>query len=304
MPLALISVRGIFLERPSMSCDHPLRSVLYVPGDNTRALEKISSLSADAVILDLEDGVGLAKKAIARDNIKAFLEEDDGHGKYITVRVNGLTSDWVKDDLAVFSDNPPQAIAFPKIESPHEIKSAETLLERASFGRDTKLWCMIETPLGVLNAREIAACEGRLECLVMGTSDLVKDLHARHTAGRQALIYSLSKCVTAARAFGLSIIDGVHMDLSDEDSFLQVCQQGADMGFDGKTVFHPKQIDGANKVFSPSDSDLENARKIMAAYEAAAGEGKGGILIDGKLVEALHVEEAKRLLKLAEKIKT
>ena len=286
-----------------MACDYPLRSVLYVPGDNARALEKARELPADALILDLEDGVGPAKKKEARANIRQFFEDGGGAGKYVTVRVNGLDGEWVGDDVAAFAGSGARAIVFPKIETPDDVTSAEVFLERGGYGEDTGLWCMIETPLGVLNAEAVAGGKGRLECLVMGTSDLVKDLHARHTPDRQPVLYALSHCLLAARAHDLSIVDGVHLDLGDQKAFEQSCRQGADMGFDGKTVIHPKQIEGANKAFSPSSEDIEAAGKIVAAFDAAAQAGKGVAVVDGKLVEALHAENAKRILALAEKIK-
>ena len=286
-----------------MGCqDFPLRSVLYVPGDNTRALAKLSTLPADALILDLEDGVGPAKKAEARKNIKALLKAPPA-GKYVTVRVNGLDSEWVAADLAAVAETPPNAIVFSKIESPEDTIAAERLIEEAGFAPKTRLWFMIETPLGVLNIGKITHQATRLECLVMGTNDLVKDLHARHTPAREPILFSLSLCVLAARAGGLSVIDGVHNTIKDPGGFMAACRQGAEMGFDGKTVIHPSQIGGANEAFAPSARDIEEAKKIVAAYHAAEKEGRGVTLVDGKLVEALHVEDARRLLALAEKIK-
>lgn len=280
------------------TCKYPLRSVLYVPGDNTRALAKVADLPTDAIILDLEDGVGPAKKVEARTNVKSFLENNTSKKTYVTVRVNGLTSEWIKDDLAAFASSNVAAIVFPKVEALHDVNDAETLMKQSGYGETTRLWCMIETPLGVLNAVGIAGVGDRFECLVMGTSDLVKDLHARHTPERTPLLYSLSHCLLAARANNLSIVDGVHLDLADDKGFLKSCQQGADMGFDGKTVIHPKQIAGANAAFSPSPEEITEAKKIIATYETATKKGKGVVLIDGKLVEALHVENAKRILKL------
>lgn len=281
---------------------YPLRSVLYVPGNNTRALNKVSSLAADALILDLEDGVGPAGKGEARDSIKNFLKSRP-QAKYVTVRVNALESEWVTDDLNAFLENPPDAIVFPKFESAEEVKAANNLLTKAGYGQDTRLWGMIETPLGVLNSGLTGAAGGRLECLVVGTSDLVKDLHAKHTMTREPILFSLSLVVLVARANGLAVIDGVHLDINDEQGLKLSCRQGADMGFDGKTVIHPSQIAAANEAFSPSSKDIAEAEKITAAFEAATKDGKGVVLVDGKLVEALHIENAKRILALAEIIK-
>ena len=281
---------------------HPLRSVLYVPGENTRALKKVSTLEADALILDLEDGVAPAKKKEARENLKSFLKSAPPD-KDITVRVNGLGTQWVEDDLRAFRDEKIDAIVFPKIESHEDAMAAEGLIEEAGFAPKTRLWFMIETPLGVLNIAQITRQPTRLECLVMGTNDLVKELHARHTPTREPILFSLSLCLLAARAGGLSVIDGVHIDIKDSQGFMAACRQGAELGFDGKTVIHPSQIEGANDAFSPSEDELEEARKIVLRFEEAQREGKAVTLVGGKLVEALHVENAQRLLALAEKIK-
>jgi len=285
-----------------MGCqEFPLRSVLYIPGDNTRALEKASTLAMDAIILDLEDGVAKAAKAAARTNIVKFLN-NPLKDIYQAVRVNDVNSDQVCDDLRALKDCHPDAVVLPKVEALEDVTRVVEKISAFGFGPELKIWAMIETPKGVLNVNEIAAADKALECLVVGTNDLVKDLQARHTFSREPILYSLSRCILAARAFGLSIIDGVHLDVRDEEGFKSVCRQGDEMGFDGKTVIHPVQIEAANRAFGPSDKELSEAKKIVAAFEEASREGKGVTLVDGKLVEALHVENAKRLLKLADLI--
>lgn len=285
-----------------MGCqDYPLRSVLYVPGDNPRAMDKIADLNPDAVILDLEDGVNPDERPEARARIAAVLANPPA-GIYITVRVNPTDSEWVKDDLSCLLENPPHAIVFPKVSDVTEIKAAEALLEEIGLSKEAKLWAMIETPIGVLNAREIAFSTERLECLVMGTSDLVKDLQASHTPDRSPVLYALSHCVLVARASGLSIIDGVHIGLMDMPGYLAACQQGADLGFDGKTIIHPVQLAGANAAFGPDEKAIKKAEKIVATFKAARKAGKGVTVVDGKLVEILDAEAAKRTLNLAKKI--
>jgi citrate lyase subunit beta/citryl-CoA lyase len=287
-----------------MGCqDYPLRSVLYVPGDNIRALEKVSSLDMDAVILDLEDGVAPKAKAAARNNIRKFLAAPP-KGLYLTVRVNGVDGDLICDDFRAFKDFSLNAFVLPKVEKPEDITRTREKISAFGYRPDVKIWAMIETPLGVLNVNAIAESEKELECLVIGTNDLVKDLHARHTPEREPILYSLSCCILAARAYGLSVIDGVHIDIKDSQGFKASCRQGAEMGFDGKTVIHPAQIEGANDAYAPSEKELEEARKIVLSFEEATAQGKGVTLVDGKLVEALHVENAQRLLALAEKIKS
>lgn len=285
-----------------MACqDYPLRSVLYVPGDNPRALDKIGELSPDAVIFDLEDGVNPDERPEARARIAKVLANPP-EGIYLTVRVNPTGSEWVKDDLESLLANPPHAIVFPKVGDAKELNAAEALLSKLGFSDDVKLWAMIETPSGVLNIGRITGESERLECLVMGTSDLVKDLHAAHTLDRSPVLFSLSLCVLAARAKGLSIVDGVHIGLMDMPGFLAACQQGADLGFDGKTIIHPVQLKGANAAFGPNEKSIAKAKKIVASFKAARKAGKGVTVVDGKLVEILDVEAAERTLDLAQKI--
>ena len=277
----------------------PRRSMLYVPGSNARALEKGRTLPADALILDLEDAVAPDAKETARRQSLETLAEG-GYGKReILVRTNGLDSEWGRDDIAAMAKSGADAILLPKVESAETIRQAEEIMADHGAPADMAVWCMIETPLGVLHAEEIAWGSRRLGGLVMGTSDLAKDLHCLHMPGRLPLVTSLSLCVLAARAHGLAILDGVHLDLSDDEGFAESCRQGLAFGFDGKTLIHPRTIDKANEIFAPSADEVAWSEKIIAAHEQASKEGKGVIVVDGKLVENLHVADANRIIELA-----
>ncbi|MEO3435399.1 CoA ester lyase [Inquilinus sp. CAU 1745] len=289
------------MEVPVRSDVRPRRSILYMPGSNRRALEKGRSLPADGLILDLEDAVAPAAKEEARRQVlEALAEGGYGHRELI-VRINGLDSSWGRDDLTAAATSGADAILLPKVESADMVRSAEEALHAVGAPETLRLWCMIETPLGVLNSREIAASP-RLEALVMGTSDLAKDLHAAHTPDRLPLVTSLGLCLLAARAHGLAIIDGVHLDLDDDEGFAESCRQGAEMGFDGKSLIHPKTIAEANRAFAPSPDDVARSHRIADAHAEAMAAGKGVVVVDGRLVEALHVAEAARLIALAEAI--
>ena len=277
----------------------PRRSVLYMPGSNTRAMEKGRSLPADALILDLEDAVAPDAKEQARANIRTALSEG-GYGKReILVRVNALDADWGGDDLAAMATAGADGILLPKVETGETVLAAQNILDDHGGPVDLAIWCMIETPLGVLHAEEIGASSPRLGGFVMGTSDLAKDLHCLHTSDRLPFMTSLNIAVLVARAFGLAVLDGVHLDLSDDSGFEASCRQGLELGFDGKTLIHPKTIAAANAVFGPSAEEVERSEKIIAAFDAATADGKGVVLLDGKLVENLHVENARRILTLA-----
>ena len=272
----------------------PRRSVLYMPGSNPRALEKARTLPADGLIFDLEDAVAPGDKESARQLILEALRQGGYGGREILVRVNGLDTPWGKDDLAAAAKSGAHGVLLPKVESAAEVREAEALLPG-----NQAIWCMMETPKGILRAEEIGGSSPRLGGLVMGTSDLAKDLHAAHTAMRLPMLVSLGQCLLAARAYGIAILDGVHLDLEDEAGFRASCHQGRELGFDGKTLIHPKTIDAANEIFGPSPSELDWAKKIIAAYEAA---NSGVTLVEGKLVEQLHVDAARRLLVLADRI--
>jgi citrate lyase subunit beta/citryl-CoA lyase len=280
----------------------PRRSILYMPGSNPRALEKGQSLPADGLILDLEDAVAPDAKRDGRQAIAAALESKAAYGnRELIVRVNGLDTPWGHADLTAMAQAGADAILLPKVEGSDTVRHARHVLDLAGAPPDLALWCMMETPRGILRAEEIADQEG-VECLVMGTSDLTKDLQAHHTPARLPMLASLSICLLAARAARISIVDGVHLDLNDDQGFAEACRQGRELGFDGKTLIHPKQIAAANDAFGPTEKDVAWARRIIEAYDAAKAVGKGVVVVDGKLVENLHVLEARRLVALAEAI--
>ncbi|MGI9416962.1 MAG: HpcH/HpaI aldolase/citrate lyase family protein [Geminicoccaceae bacterium] len=281
----------------------PRRSVLYMPGSNPRALEKARSLPADGLILDLEDAVAPDAKRTARAQVCAALKEG-GYGRRETiVRVNGLATPWGHDDLVAAATSGADAVLLPKVESADGVRQALAVLDQAGGPADLALWAMMETARGMLHAEEIASASPRLACFVMGTSDLAKELHAAHTPLRLPMITALGLCLLAGRACGLTLLDGVHLDLDDEDGYAASCLQGLELGFDGKTLIHPKQIETANRTFAPDEAALARARKIIAAHETAAAEGQGVVVVDGRLVENLHVEDAKRQIQLADAIR-
>ncbi|MDR6771267.1 CoA ester lyase [Azospirillum sp. BE72] len=280
----------------------PRRSVLYMPGSNARALEKGRSLPADGLILDLEDAVAPDAKAAARDTIAQALAAGGYGARELVVRVNGLNTPWGYDDLRMAAASGADAVLLPKVESADAVRQAEAVLRTAGAPAGQTIWCMMETPLGILNVKEIAGASPTVGALVLGTSDLAKDLHAAHTAQRLPMITSLGLCLLAARAYGLAVLDGVHLDLNDDEGFAASCRQGRELGFDGKTLIHPKTIAACNAAFAPDADEIAQAHRIIAAHAEAAAAGKGVVLVDGKLVENLHVENARRLVALAEAI--
>jgi citrate lyase subunit beta/citryl-CoA lyase len=274
-----------------------------MPGANARALEKARSLPADGLILDMEDAVSPDAKELARQQIVAAVSQGGYSPREIIVRVNGLNTPWGRDDVAAVATIKADAILFPKVESPAEVHAAVEALGKAGAPADLPIWIMAETPRGILHIDAIASASPRLTGIVMGTSDLAKELRVRHTPDRVGFIAALSLCVMAARAYGLDILDGVYLDLKNEAGFRAACEQGRDMGFDGKTLIHPNQLAVANEVFAPTPGDVENARAIIEAWEQAKREGKGVAVVNGKLVEILHVEEARRTLAVDEAIR-
>jgi citrate lyase subunit beta / citryl-CoA lyase len=281
----------------------PRRSLLYMPGSNERALEKGKTLAADGLILDLEDAVAPDSKINAREQIARALQEG-GYGKReIVVRVNSLDSQWGEDDLKMVATIGADAILLPKVESKDDVLRAESILNESGGAENLPLWCMMETPLGILHAEEVAFSSSRIGCLVLGTSDLAKDLNAHHTSNRIPFLTSLELCILAGKAAGVSVLDGVHLDLQDDEGFKSSCVQGKELGMDGKTLIHPKTIDDANKIFSPSQSELAWAKLVIEAHLDAQKKGQGIVLLDGKLIENLHVESAKRLMIVADSIK-
>ena len=284
-----------------INTNRPRRSVLYMPGANTRALEKAKFLAADSLILDLEDAVAPDAKVTARTNIHSALESGFGHRETV-VRINGLNTPWGLDDLKVFAHSKADAILLPKVESAAQIQAVAKQLEQLNPSHQLTIWAMIETPMAIFKLPEICSAHPLLEALVLGTSDLVKDLHARHTPGRVETLTALSLSVLAARAHQLCVLDGVHLSLDDESGLRSSCIQGRDMGFDGKTLIHPNQIALANEIFGPSPAEIEEAQQRIAAYEAAIQSGAGIAVVNGKLIEELHIQDAKRILALAKAI--
>ncbi|MGI9502679.1 MAG: HpcH/HpaI aldolase/citrate lyase family protein [Geminicoccaceae bacterium] len=281
----------------------PRRSVLYMPGSNPRALEKARTLPADGLIFDLEDAVAPDAKNLARTQITDALKAGGyGHRETI-IRVNGLQTPWGHADLVAAATSGADGVLLPKVGSADAVHQALSVLDQAGAPEDLPVWAMMETARGMLHAEEIAGASPRLTGFVMGTSDLAKELHASHTSLRLPMITALGLCLLAGRAFGLTLLDGVHLDLADEEGYAASCQQGLDLGFDGKTLIHPKQIEPANRIFAPDDAAIAQAEKIIAAHEVAAAEGKGVVVVDGRLVENLHVEDAKRQMQLAEAIR-
>lgn len=280
----------------------PRRSMLYMPGSNARALEKARTLPADALILDLEDAVAPEAKREARALVAAAIKAGGYGRREIIVRVNPLSTPWGFPDIVAAATSGAHGVLLPKVEGPGVVRQVSSILDVHDAPADLAIWCMVETPLGVLHAERIASGGPRLAGMIMGTSDLSKDLHASHTLDRVPMLTSLSICLLAARAFGITIVDGVHLDLKDDEGFARACRQGAELGFDGKTLIHPNQIEPANRAFAPTPEAVEAARRVIDAHAAARAAGQGVIVIDGRLVENLHVEQARRTLALAEAI--
>jgi len=280
----------------------PRRSVLYMPGSKSRALEKARGLPADGLILDLEDAVGLAEKETARALVAEAVRRRGFGKREVVVRINGVDTQWGDADLEMAAFAGPDAILVPKVESAETVQKAAARMATLGAPERTQIWAMMETPLAMLKAPEIAAASPRLACMVMGTNDLVKELHAEHTETRTPVVTALGLCVLAARAYNLSILDGVYNAIQDTERLRVSCVQGREMGFDGKTLIHPAQIAVTNEVFGPSQAELDLARRYVTAFAEAEAEGRGVAVVDGQLVENLHVENARRLLAQAEAI--
>jgi citrate lyase subunit beta/citryl-CoA lyase len=284
----------------------PRRSALYSPGANPRAMEKTSSIPADVFILDLEDAVAPELKSMAREYVAEFLRSRKPDGREVIVRVNGLTTSWCRDDIRAVIELAPSGILFPKISSAQDVQAAEEMLSHAGAPENLAMWAMIEMPLSILNlheiARQVERPGSRMNVWVMGTNDLVKDLRALHTNERTSVLYALSAALIAARAYGISILDGVHNDIANVDALIASCEQGRAMGFDGKTVIHPSQIDHCNKIFAPDGDAVANARRILEAFNEPANAGKGVIQVDGKMVELMHAEIARETIAVSDAI--
>jgi citrate lyase subunit beta / citryl-CoA lyase len=284
----------------------PRRSVLYMPGSNARAIEKARSLPADAVILDLEDSVAPQGKPAARAQVAAAVKAGGFGAREVVVRINGLDTEWWFDDLDTITHARPDAILIPKVSSPSQFDDVIERMIAVGSGHEVRLWAMMETPLAMLHADRIAAAaldpEIRLTAFVMGTNDLAKDTRARITPGRAALLPWLMTCVAAARAYGVEIIDGVYNDLGNAEGFAQECAQARDLGFDGKTLIHPNQIAPCNAAFSPAAAEVAQAKAIIAAFDLPENQGKGVVALDGRMVERLHADMARRTVAIAEAI--
>jgi citrate lyase subunit beta/citryl-CoA lyase len=274
-----------------------------MPGANTRALEKARNLPADALIFDLEDAVAPDAKETARANVVAAARGKAYGRREIAIRCNGLATPWGKADIAAIATSGADAILVPKVEAAGDIAAIVSLLDGAGAPRSMAIWAMMETPLGILRAEEIAASHKRLSLFVMGTNDLVKDMRAHHTPMRLPILTALGIGMLAARAHDLTILDGVYNDIQDGDGFKAACRQAVELGFDGKTLIHPAQVEPCNEIFAPSAMELEMAGKIVTAFKAAQAEGKGVVTVDGRMIENLHVEQAERALALAAAIR-
>ena len=273
-----------------------------MPAARSSALEKAKTLPADALIFDLEDAVAPDAKAAARDMAVAAAASGEYGEREIAIRANGLDTPWGQADLAAIAQSDADAAVVPKMESAAMVRQTLAVLDGAGAPASMALWAMVETPLGVLRAEEIASASPRLTVLVMGTSDLAKDLGAAHTPGRAPFMTSFGLCLLAARAHGCAILDGVHLNLPDDAEFATHCTQAAQMGFDGKTLIHPKQVGPANEAFGPSTDEINHARRIVEAYEAGIAAGQGVVTLDGQLIENLHADGARRTIQFADAI--
>ena len=267
-----------------------------MPGANERALEKAKDIPADALILDLEDAVAPDAKPEARERVCAAVAGGGYGNRELAIRANGIGTPWHEADLKAIAAVGPDAVVVPKVNSAAEVHQLVTALEAAGAPDHTMVWAMLETPVAMLHAEQIAGASERLAVLVMGTNDLAKELHSARVPSRHPLLPGLGLCLLAARATGTVILDGVYNDIKDPDGFLAECRQGQEMGFDGKTLIHPSQVDPCNEVFAPAEAEVELAGRIIAAFEEAQADGRGVVTVDGRMVENLHVDEARRVL--------
>jgi citrate lyase subunit beta / citryl-CoA lyase len=277
----------------------PRRSVLYMPASNPRALEKAKTIPADALIFDLEDAVAPDAKSAARAAAVAAVATKSYGRREVMIRANAIDTLWCRDDIAAIAASGADGVVLPKVNTGADVQAVADWLAASGAPPTLSLWAMMETPLGILNAREVASSSPRLAGLCIGTADLAKDLHCAHPADRAPMLMALQTVVMAARAYGLFVLDGVHVDLDDAPGYEAACRQGRALGFDGKTLIHPKQVDVANAIYAPGVDEIDRAKRIVAAHEEAAAKGQGVTLLDGRLVEVLHVAEAKRLLAFA-----
>ncbi|WP_327019513.1 HpcH/HpaI aldolase/citrate lyase family protein [Aeromicrobium sp. Root495] len=275
--------------------------MLYMPGANERALEKAKSIDADALILDLEDSVAPDSKEQGRANVVAAVRSGEYGHRELAIRVNSIGTEWHDDDVKAASEAGPDAILVPKVESAEQVRSIVAAMEAAGAPEKTQLWAMIETPVALLHAEEIAAAHERLTVVVMGTNDIVNETYGLHVPGRNAVVLtSLAWTLIAVRAAGKVIIDGVYNDVKNAEGFEAEARQGREMGFDGKTLIHPSQVEPANVAFSPSEADVERATGLIETFEEAKAAGQGVVTFNNKMVEELHVRDARRILAYAE----
>jgi citrate lyase subunit beta/citryl-CoA lyase len=280
----------------------PRRSVLYMPGANEKALEKAKTIPTDAIIFDTEDSVAPDMKETARQRVAEAAQSGEYGHRELIIRINSLETQWWNDDLRSAAEAGPSAVLVPKVNSADDVFTIEAVLEGAGAPDATAIWVMLETPQAVENAVQIAEASERLEVLVMGTNDLAKELRAALVPGRHPLLWGLGRCINAARYAGKGIIDGVYNDVKDPEGFLAECVQGAQMGFDGKTLIHPSQVEPCNEAYSPSPTEVDQSRRVIEAFEAGLAEGKGVITVDGRMIENLHVDNARRAVAIAEAI--
>ncbi|WP_405588363.1 HpcH/HpaI aldolase/citrate lyase family protein [Streptomyces sp. NBC_01190] len=287
---------------PTDPAPRPRRSVLYLPGANERALAKASTLPADALILDLEDSVAPDAKPEARRRVAAAGASGSYGHREVAIRVNAPGTPWHADDIRAAAEAGPDALVVPKVDSADTVRRTVAALEAAGAPEHTAVWAMIETPEAVFEARAIAAATERLTVLVLGTNDLAKELRAEHVPGRAPLLTALSLVVLAARVTGTAVLDGVYNDIRDLPGFEAETRQARQLGFDGKTLIHPGQLEPCNRVFTPADAEVDRARRIIDAFEEATSQGRGVVTVDGRMIENLHVAEARRVLALVEAV--
>ena len=276
----------------------PRRSVLYMPAANERALEKAKTISADAIIFDLEDAVAPDAKPDARARAVAAVQSGEYGNRELTIRCNGLDTEWGADDIAAAGAASPSAVVIPKVDTVEQVDAVSAQLDAAGASVDTMIWPMIETPTAMFNVRSIAA-HPRVAVLVMGTDDLAKELRSPIVTGRHPLVAHLATALLAACEAGKVILDGVYNDVKNPDGFAAECQQGMEMGFDGKTLIHPSQVDPTNDVWAPGADEIEYAERVIAAFDEAVAAGKGVVTVDGRMIENLHVDNARRVLATA-----
>jgi len=280
----------------------PRRSALFMPGHNVRAIEKAQTLPADVVIMDLEDAVAAETKVTARETVLSQLATGDFGLREVAVRINGSDTEWQTDDLAAFSQAPIQAIVLPKVETHSQVRDIGAAMDRLGYAPSVGLWLMAESPAGILNARGYCRAHPRVQALLLGTSDLAKGLRVPVSRERSGLLYALSQAVMVAREAGIDVLDGVSLALDDPEGLRAECEQGRDLGFDGKTLIHPKQIDIANDVFAPTEATIAQATAVVEAWAEARSRGDGLCVLEGRLIENLHVIEAERVLAVADAI--